>query len=182
MVFRLELHASVFSFCIGFFEMVVGLKTYGPVVVVAYLPAVGDILVVVCSHSYIRNVQCVWLLYHFADCTYCYSCVVPVVFHAAVLFVAHALLFSLRPPSDLSSLLKCPWDENFIFHLFAFSCRIRPSYSCYQISILYGDWKYFFFSFLFEISRPPLLGLGPEVKAQITGSDVIGSTRKIPHG
>ena len=40
----------------------------------------------------------------------------------------------------------------------------------------------FFFSFLFEISRPPLLGLVPEVKAQITGSDVIGSTRKIPHG
>ena len=40
----------------------------------------------------------------------------------------------------------------------------------------------FFFSFLFEISRPPLLGLVPEVKAQITGSDVIGSTRKIPQG
>ena len=39
-----------------------------------------------------------------------------------------------------------------------------------------------FFSFLFEISRPPLLGLVPEVKVQITGSDVIGSTRKIPHG
>ena len=41
---------------------------------------------------------------------------------------------------------------------------------------------FFFFSFLFEISRPPLLGLVPEVKAQITGSDVIGSTRKIPDG
>ena len=40
---------------------------------------------------------------------------------------------------------------------------------------------FFFFSFLFEISRPPLLGLVPEVKAQITGSDVIGSTRKILH-
>ena len=33
-----------------------------------------------------------------------------------------------------------------------------------------------FFSFLFEISRPPLLGLVSEAKAQITGSDVIGST------
>ena len=40
----------------------------------------------------------------------------------------------------------------------------------------------FFLSFLFEISRPPLLGLVAEVKAQITGIDVIGSTRKIPHG
>ena len=40
----------------------------------------------------------------------------------------------------------------------------------------------FFFNFLFEISRPALLGLVPEVKAQITESDVIGSTRKIPHG
>ena len=41
---------------------------------------------------------------------------------------------------------------------------------------------FFNFSFLFEISRPPLLGLVMEVKAQITGSDVIGSTRKFPHG
>ena len=41
---------------------------------------------------------------------------------------------------------------------------------------------FFFFSFLFEISQPPLLGLVPEVKAQITGSDVIGLTREIPHG
>ena len=40
----------------------------------------------------------------------------------------------------------------------------------------------FFFSFLFKISRPPLLGLVPEVKAQITASDVIGSTQKILHG
>ena len=45
--------------------------------------------------------------------------------------------------------LKCPWDENFIFHIFAFSCGIWPSYSCYQISILYGDWKYFFFFLAF---------------------------------
>ena len=45
---------------------------------------------------------------------------------------------------------------------------------------------FFFFSFYFEISRPPLLGLVPEVNKaawlQITGSDVIGSTRKIAHG
>ena len=26
--------------------------------------------------------------------------------------------------------LKCPWDKNFIFHLFAFSCKIWPSYLC----------------------------------------------------
>ena len=31
---------------------------------------------------------------------------------------------------------------------------------------------FFFLSFLFEISRPSLLGLVLEVKAQITGSDV----------
>ena len=62
--------------------MVVGLENYGPVVVVAHLPAVVDIPVVACIQGYTRNVQCVWLLYHFADCTHRYSCVVHVVYYA----------------------------------------------------------------------------------------------------
>ena len=76
--------------------MVVGLKNYGPVLVVAHLPAVGDILIVACSHGYTRNVQCVWLLYHFADCTHRYSCVVPVVYYARCCSLrrSESLLFS----------------------------------------------------------------------------------------
>ena len=42
---------------------------------------------------------------------------------------------------------------------------------------------FFFLAFYSRFhGRHYVTGLVPEVKAQITGSDVIGSTRKIPHG
>ena len=81
----------------------------------------------------------------------------------------------------MKPILKCPWDEiSFsIFLHFRVEYDLLTHVTKFQSFTAIGS---IFFSFLFEISRPPLLGLVPEVKAQITGSDVIGSIRKIPYG
>ena len=79
-------------------------------------------------------------------------------------------------------ILKCPWDENFISIFLHFRVEYDLLTHVTKFQSFTANGSIFFFSFLFEISRPPLLGLVPEVKTQISGSDVIGSTRKIPHG
>ena len=52
--------------------------------------------------------------------------------------------------SFLVTVLKCPYDQIFDFHVFTFSCTIRPSYSSCQISIHYEHQKSFYFNIYFR--------------------------------